>query len=49
VKGEEAAKTVHALGFASVYLATGFPANKFGDMPWITAVVGKDPPFKRSA
>ncbi|HLD44954.1 MAG TPA: hypothetical protein VJC18_05920, partial [bacterium] len=47
VKGEVAAKTIHAKGFENIYLATGTPASEFGPMPWIKGIVGKVPPFAK--
>lgn len=45
VLGHELAKEIHAKGFHEIYLATGYPADQFGVMPWIKAVLGKDPPW----
>ncbi|MBF0104292.1 MAG: hypothetical protein HQM16_03085 [Deltaproteobacteria bacterium] len=45
VKGEAVAKAIYALGFKKIYLATGYKKDHFGEMPWITDVVGKAPPF----
>ncbi|MBF0104293.1 MAG: hypothetical protein HQM16_03090 [Deltaproteobacteria bacterium] len=45
VKGEDVSKDIYALGFKTSYLATGFKKDHFPEMPWITDVVGKRPPF----
>ena len=43
--GQDYAKRLFAQGFNQLYLATGHSASHFGNMPWIKAVVGKEPPF----
>ncbi|MBI4668014.1 MAG: hypothetical protein HY747_02330, partial [Elusimicrobia bacterium] len=45
IKGEEFAQELHAKGFTNLYLATGHPADRFQGLPWIKAVVGKEPPW----
>jgi hypothetical protein len=45
VRGEEVARNVHEAGFDHVYLATGYSPEEVGSFPWVTAVVGKNPPF----
>jgi len=45
VKGEDVAKTIHALGFGTIYLETGHPPEHFTSMPWIKEVISKDPPW----
>ena len=45
ISGQEYAKELHELGFLNLYLSTGFPANYFGDLPWIKEIIGKEPPF----
>ncbi|MBI4669294.1 MAG: hypothetical protein HY747_08950, partial [Elusimicrobia bacterium] len=45
VKGEEFAQELHAKGFTNLYLATGHSADRFQGLPWLKAVVGKEPPF----
>ncbi|MBF0104824.1 MAG: HAMP domain-containing histidine kinase [Deltaproteobacteria bacterium] len=45
IKGEEIAKDFRERGFSHIYLATGFKKDDFGEMPWITDVVGKTPPY----
>ena len=44
-KGQEFAKELYVNGFKNIYLATGYNASQFEDMPWIKAIVGKEPPF----
>jgi signal transduction histidine kinase len=44
VKGELYAKELYEKGFTEIYLSTGYPKEKFGVMPWIKSVVGKEPP-----
>jgi CheY-like chemotaxis protein len=43
--GIEAAKQLHATGFNNVGLATGFPKEQFGDIPWLNFVSDKRPPW----
>ena len=45
IKGEEYAKTLYEQGFKEIYLVTGHPVSHFSEMPWITGIVDKDPPF----
>lgn len=45
VKGEVYAKELHMAGFNEIYLATGYSIDKFKNMPWIKAIIGKEPPF----
>ena len=45
VKGQDFAKELSERGFANIYLATGYRTADFGEMPWIKAIVGKEPPF----
>lgn len=33
------------MGFERIFLATGHPPEKFRHLPWVSAVVGKDPPW----
>jgi hypothetical protein len=42
IKGEEVSELIHARGFKKIYLATGRAEDSFGEMPWISGVVGKD-------
>lgn len=44
-RGEDFARELRARGFETVYLETGEPAENLGDLPWITQVVGKSPPW----
>lgn len=44
-RGEDVAKKIYDLGFRHLYLATGYPAEKFAHCTWLEGVVGKDPPF----
>jgi hypothetical protein len=46
IRGEELAKILRKNGFTQLYLATGFDEESFGHLPWVTAVVGKDPPWR---
>lgn len=46
LKGEDVAKTIHALGFENIYLATGYRATDFAPMPWIKGISGKRPPWE---
>lgn len=45
LRGEIYAREIFERGFKILYLATGYEASKFGELPWITAIVGKDAPF----
>lgn len=45
VKGEIFAQELHKQGFKELYLATGYPADSFAEIPWIKAIVGKEPIF----
>ena len=42
-KGEDCAKNLFDMGFTEIYLATGHSKDRFSHMPWIKAIVGKDP------
>lgn len=44
LRGEALAREIHARGYSEIYLATGEEPGRFGEMPWIRAVVGKDAP-----
>lgn len=43
--GEIFAKFLYEQGFSTLYLATGYDKDRYGDMPWIKDIVSKDPPF----
>lgn len=45
INGQDFARELYIKGFTQLYLATGYDATHFGDMPWIKAFVGKNPPF----
>ena len=45
VQGEEFARELLESGFTNVILATGRDPATFAHLPWITQVVGKEPPF----
>ncbi len=45
LKGEELAQELYARGYQNIFLATGKPASHFPPMPWIKAIVGKEPPW----
>ena len=45
IKGEELAKTLYDQGYTNLYLCTGYPPETFGKMPWLKAIIGKEPPF----
>jgi hypothetical protein len=46
ILGEEIAKEIRSRGFLKIFLATGYSPSDFGTLPWITGIVGKDPPWK---
>jgi hypothetical protein len=45
IKGEICAKHLFDEGFFEIHLATGYSKDMFSPMPWIKAIVGKEPPF----
>jgi len=45
IKGEQYAKYLYDYGFTDLYLATGYPPEHFGHLPWIKSIVSKEPPF----
>jgi signal transduction histidine kinase len=45
MKGEEYAKNLFERGYHEIYLATGHDASNFKPMPWIKAIISKEPPF----
>lgn len=44
-KGEDVAKALFDIGLRHLFLATGYPAERFAHCYWLEGVVGKDPPF----
>ena len=44
-KGDKESEHLHTLGFQNIFLATGYPKEYFQEIPWIKAIVDKDPPF----
>ncbi|GEM_PF-566725 len=49
ITGQVFAKHLHEQGFTHLYLATGYAASDFGQMPWIKKIVGKTPVFQHVA
>ena len=45
VKGETYAQTLFERGYTELYLATGYDISHFGPLPWIKAIMSKEPPF----
>jgi len=45
VKGEEISKLIVQLEFKKVYLATGYDPDHFGPTPWLSGIIGKEPPW----
>jgi hypothetical protein len=45
VRGEEVAKLLVERGFNRVYLATGHLPCELPEMPWLTGIQGKEPPW----
>ena len=45
IKGEICAKQLFDAGFFEIHLTTGHSPEQFDTMPWIKAIVGKEPPF----
>lgn len=43
--GEVYAKHLYGKGFRDIHIASGYQAEKFGQMAWIKSVIGKEPPF----
>ena len=48
LSGQLYAKELYNKGFEQLYLATGHSADKFGTIPWLKAVVNKNPPFTKN-
>ncbi len=46
ITGQAFAKELHEKGYHNLFLATGYAASDFGDMPWIKKIVGKNPCFE---
>jgi len=49
VDGAEASRSIHALGFREIYLATGHEAAKFSSFKHLRGVVGKEPPWNEAS
>jgi len=49
VRGEMIAKKIYQMGFANIYLTTGFYLGNIKEFPWIKGVVDKNPPWKADA
>ena len=49
LKGEEVVQRIQALGFTNVLMETGYSPEHFERSPWITRVIGKDPPWDSPA
>ncbi|MGK5084382.1 HAMP domain-containing sensor histidine kinase [Bdellovibrionota bacterium FG-1] len=45
VRGEEISKKISALGFKTIYLATGLTPENDKTFPWLTGIRGKEAPF----
>ncbi|MBA2657826.1 MAG: HAMP domain-containing histidine kinase [Tatlockia sp.] len=45
IKGVLCAKRLFNEGFKEVHLTTGYSHDRFGNMPWLKSIVGKEPPF----
>lgn len=45
LKGEQVAQGLFDRGYKTIFLATGTPASRFPEMPWIKGIVGKEPPW----
>ncbi|MGK5082577.1 HAMP domain-containing sensor histidine kinase [Bdellovibrionota bacterium FG-1] len=45
IKGEEVAARIHKMGFARVYLATGYEPDQYRQYKFLAGILGKDPPF----
>ena len=43
--GEIFAKFLYEQEFRHLYLATGYEKDRFGHLPWIKEIVGKEAPF----
>lgn len=46
-RGEVLSEKIYNKGFKKIYLTTGFGKNDFTNIPWITDIVDKEPPFHR--
>lgn len=45
--GNDVAEELHILGYRNLYLTTGYDASKIVKSPWITEIIGKEPPFSK--
>ena len=45
-RGEIIAKDIYQLGFRSIYLVTGMPSYHYKDMPYLSGVLNKTPPWE---
>ncbi len=45
VKGEDISKKVSELGFKTIFLTTGYEADHFSEMPWLSGILGKMAPW----
>ncbi|MFZ4403763.1 MAG: ATP-binding protein [Pseudobdellovibrionaceae bacterium] len=45
IRGTDLCKKAFDLGFKNIFLCTGYSASDFAHMPWVKAIVGKDPVF----
>jgi hypothetical protein len=41
VKGESVARIIRGMGFETIYLQTGYSAESFNRLPWVTEILGK--------
>jgi signal transduction histidine kinase len=47
IPGQDLAKSLYEKGHQNLYLSTGYEKEHFDDMPWITDVIGKTPPWSK--
>ncbi len=45
-RGEHIAKDIAELGFKNISLTTGFHSTHFPELPWITKIISKTPPWR---
>jgi len=48
IRGDRVTRTLSEHGYKNLYLATGELPEAVGEVPWVRAVVGKNPPFPNS-
>ena len=47
-RGDEIAKDLYNKGYKKLYITTGYDLSKTDKSPWITGIIGKEPPFSKN-